>query len=68
MPATAVRAGVGLGYMMEQGVAVEVASGALVQALADWCPRFPGVFLYHPSRRHSPPALRALIGALRATE
>lgn len=68
MPAAAVRAGVGLGYMMEQDVADEIASGALVQVLADWCPRFPGFHLYHPSRRQSPPALRALIAALRATD
>ncbi|MEP7456120.1 LysR family transcriptional regulator [Phyllobacterium sp. SB3] len=65
LPAAAVRAGVGLGYMMEQDVAGEIATGALVQVLADWCPAFPGFHLYHPSRRQSPPALRALIAALR---
>lgn len=62
----AVRAGVGLGYIMEQDVADEIASGELVQVLADWSPSFPGFHLYHPSRRQSPPALRALIAALRA--
>ena len=35
-----------------------------VQVLNDWCPPFPGFHLYHPSRRQSPPALRALIAAL----
>lgn len=65
LPAAAVRAGVALGYMMEHDVADEIASGALVQVLADWCPSFPGFHLYHPSRRQSPPALRALIAALR---
>jgi len=65
LPAAAVRAGAGLGYMMEHEVADEIASGKLVQALADWCPAFPGFRLYHPSRRQSPPALRALIGALK---
>jgi DNA-binding transcriptional LysR family regulator len=64
LPAAAVRAGVGLGYMMEHDVADEIASGALVQVLNDWCPPFPGFHLYHPSRRQSPPALRALIAAL----
>lgn len=64
LPAAAVRAGVGLGYLMEHDVADEIASGALVQVLADWCPPFPGFHLYHPSRRQSPPALRALIAAL----
>jgi DNA-binding transcriptional LysR family regulator len=66
LPAAAVRAGVGLGYIMEHDVADEIASGALVQVLKDWCPAFPGFHLYHPSRRHSPPALRALIAALAA--
>jgi DNA-binding transcriptional LysR family regulator len=64
LPAAAVRAGVGLGYLMEHDVADEIASGALVQMLDDWCPPFPGFHLYHPSRRQSPPALRALIAAL----
>ncbi|TCM52564.1 LysR family transcriptional regulator [Rhizobium sp. PP-F2F-G48] len=65
LPAAAVRAGAGLGYIMEHDVADEIASGTLVQVLADWCPTFPGFHLYHPSRRQSPPALRALIAALR---
>ena len=65
LPAAAVRAGAGLGYIMEHDVAEDIASGKLVQVLADWCPRFPGFHLYHPSRRQSPPALRALIAALK---
>jgi DNA-binding transcriptional LysR family regulator len=39
--------------------------GALVRALADWCPPFPGFILYYPSRRQQPAALTALIEALR---
>jgi DNA-binding transcriptional LysR family regulator len=65
LPAAAVRAGVGLGYMMEHDVADEIASGELIQVLDEWCPTFPGFHLYHPSRRQAPPALRALIAALR---
>lgn len=38
-----------------------LAAGALVRVLADWTPPFPGCFLYHPSRRHMSPALRAFI-------
>ncbi|WP_337268700.1 LysR family transcriptional regulator [Oryzifoliimicrobium ureilyticus] len=64
--AAAIRAGAGLGYMMEHDVAEDIASGALIEVLEDWCPRFPGFYLYHPSRRQSPPALRALIEHLRA--
>lgn len=67
LPAAAVRAGVGLGYIMEHDVKEDIASGALVQVLADWCPTFPGFHLYHPSRRQSPPALRALVAALKAS-
>lgn len=66
LPAAAVRAGAGLGYIMEHDVAEEIASGALVQVLADWCPAFAGFHLFHPSRRQSPPALRALIAALKS--
>ena len=65
LPAAAVRAGAGLGYIMEHDVADEVAAGSLVQVLKDWCPSYPGFYLYHPSRRQSPPALRALIAALK---
>ena len=65
LAAAAIRAGAGLGYIMEEDVTEDLASGRLVQVLADWCPPFPGCFLYHSSRRQSPPALRALIDALR---
>ena len=37
----------------------------LVGVLHDWCPPFPGYFLYYPSRRQQPAALSALIDALR---
>lgn len=61
----AVRAGAALGYMIEDDVASEIADGRLIQVLDQWCTPFPGLHLYHPSRRQSPPALRALITALR---
>jgi DNA-binding transcriptional LysR family regulator len=40
-------------------------SGALVRLLADWCPPFPGFYLYYPGRRQLSPALAAFIEALR---
>jgi DNA-binding transcriptional LysR family regulator len=64
LAAAAVRAGAGLGYMMEHDVAEEIADGRLVQVLAPWCPTYSGCRLYYPDRRVTP-ALRALIGALR---
>jgi DNA-binding transcriptional LysR family regulator len=64
LAAAAVRAGAGLGYMMEHDVADEIADGRLIQVLAAWCPLYPGCRLYYPDRRVTP-ALRALINALR---
>jgi DNA-binding transcriptional LysR family regulator len=40
----------------------------LIQVLEEWCPTFPGFFLYDPSRRNQPAALTALIQALRLKE
>ena len=57
--------GVGLTFMSEQQAAPHLASGALVRVLEDWCPPFPGFFLYYPSRRQQPAALTALIETLR---
>jgi len=65
LAAAAIRAGAGLGYIMERDVAEDLATGALVKVLDAWCPTFPGCYLYHSSRRQSPAALRALIDALR---
>jgi DNA-binding transcriptional LysR family regulator len=58
-------AGHGLAYVYADEVAADVAAGRLRRVLEKWCPTFPGYFLYHPSRRQSPPALAALIAALR---
>jgi DNA-binding transcriptional LysR family regulator len=57
--------GVGLAFMGEDRAAPHLASGALVRVLEDWCPPFPGFFLYYPSRRQQPAALAALIELLR---
>ena len=57
--------GVGLIYAFENQVAKHIAKGTLVRVLDDWCPPFPGFFLYYPSRRHQPAALSALIDTLR---
>jgi DNA-binding transcriptional LysR family regulator len=57
--------GVGLAFTSEVHAAPHLASGALVRVLEDWCPPFPGYFLYYPSRRQQPAALSALIDALR---
>lgn len=58
-------AAAGLTYIMEDYVAADLASGTLVRVLDDWCPPFPGYYLYYPSRRQRSPALAAVIEALR---
>ena len=58
-------AGAGLAYVFEEQVAAHVEAGRLVRVLADWCPAYPGFFLYYPSRRQLPAALRAFVGFLR---
>ena len=57
--------GVGLAFMSDERAAPHLASGALVRVLEDWCPPFPGFFLYYPSRRQQPAALSALVETLR---
>jgi DNA-binding transcriptional LysR family regulator len=57
--------GVGVVFAFEELVAPHLAKRRLVRVLEDWCPPFPGYFLYYPSRRHQPPGLSALIEALR---
>lgn len=54
-------AGSGIGYTFEGAVEEHVASGRLIRVLEDWCPYYPGFFLYYPSRRQVPAALRAFI-------
>jgi DNA-binding transcriptional LysR family regulator len=61
----AVLNGMGIGTAMEQTLLQRIAKGHLVQVLRDWCPTFPGYFLYYPSRRNQPAALAALIDTLR---
>ena len=63
--AEAALTGMGLAYVLESQVAVELESGALVSVLDSWCPEFAGAYLYYPSQRQIPPAMRAVIDALR---
>ena len=58
-------AGQGVACLFEDQVADHVAAGRLVRVLEDRCWTAPGYHLSHPSRRHMPPALAALVAALR---
>ena len=53
--------GIGLAYVFEAQVEALLAKRKLVRVLADWCPAYPGFFLYYPSRRQLPAALRAFV-------
>jgi DNA-binding transcriptional LysR family regulator len=58
-------AGLGIAYVYQDDAADDIRAGRLVRILEDWCPPLAGYFLYHPSRRQTPPALAALVAALR---
>ena len=57
--------GAGLAWVTEDRIAEHLESGALIRVLEDWCPPFPGFFLYYPTRKQQPAALTALITTLR---
>ena len=59
------RSGAGLACVLSHMVVDDLERGSLIRVLADWCPPFLGYFLYHPSHRHVPAKLRALIDFLR---
>ncbi|CRL44342.1 hypothetical protein SGGMMB4_01398 [Sodalis glossinidius str. 'morsitans'] len=45
------KADMGLIYLPEDTVALEIAKGRLILVLEEWCDVFPGYYLYYPSRR-----------------
>ncbi|GLK84557.1 LysR family transcriptional regulator [Ancylobacter defluvii] len=53
--------GAGMAYLFEAQVRPHLASGTLVRVLEDWCPHYPGFYLYYPSRRQMPATLRSFI-------
>ena len=57
--------GAGLAWVTEDRIAEHLESGALIRVLEDWCPPFPGFFLYYPTRKQQPAALTAVITAFR---
>jgi DNA-binding transcriptional LysR family regulator len=60
--------GLGLAYLPEEQVQVELADGRLVRVLASWCQPFSGYHLYYPSRRQPSAAFALLVDALRFGE
>lgn len=61
----AARGGLGLAYLTERSVAQDIRGKRLIRVLTRYCPPFPGLFLYYPSRTQLPPKLRAFIDFLK---
>lgn len=61
----AAQLGLGIAFVPEDTVAEPLADGRLQMALDDWCPPFPGYYLYYPSRRQHTTAFALLIEAQR---
>lgn len=60
--------GLGLAYVFDGMVAQHVAEKRLVRVLDEYCPRFPGYFLYYPSRINVAPKLKAFVDFLERGE
>ena len=58
-------AGLGIAYLPEEEFAPHLEEGRLLRVLDDWCPPFPGYYLYYPSRRQPSPAFSLVVNALR---
>ncbi|MEO8707367.1 MAG: LysR family transcriptional regulator [Kofleriaceae bacterium] len=61
---TAALDGLGLANTLESTVREHIAKGRLQRVLASYCPPFPGLFLYYPSRAQLAPKLAAFIAYL----
>lgn len=53
--------GAGIAFAFDAQVKGLVERGLLVRVLEDWCPHYPGFYLYYPSRRQLPATLRAFV-------
>jgi DNA-binding transcriptional LysR family regulator len=57
--------GLGLAYVGVSRVREHLAQKRLIRVLEEWCPPFPGLFLYYTSRANRAPKLQALVDFLR---
>ena len=57
--------GFGLAFLTEDLVAEHVQTGRLISVMDEWCPHFPGLHAYYPSRRQTARALALVIEAIR---
>src|SRR3569832_866566 len=59
--------GTGIAFAFEAQVMELIDAGRRARVLEDWSPSYPGFYLYYPSRRHMPSALRALVDFAKST-
>jgi DNA-binding transcriptional LysR family regulator len=64
----AAKDGAGIAYVYEELARDEVRNGYLREILQEWKAPPSRFFLYYSSRRHVPPALKALIEFIRARD
>ncbi|MDB5970009.1 MAG: DNA-binding transcriptional regulator, LysR family [Hydrocarboniphaga sp.] len=57
--------GLGVAYVFESSVRDALKARRLTSVLDDWCPGFPGAFLYYPGNRNLPSALRAFVDTIK---
>jgi DNA-binding transcriptional LysR family regulator len=57
--------GCGLAFVPADMAEAHVRAGRLMSVMEDWCPSFPGLHAYYPSRRQNSRALALVIEALR---
>ncbi|HBP6130764.1 hypothetical protein FA375_17955 [Pseudomonas aeruginosa] len=67
MKSTAALAGLGIAWLPEEEFAPHIEEGRLLRVLENWCPPFPGYYLYYPNRRQPSPAFSLVVDALRYT-
>ncbi|MBM7049420.1 MULTISPECIES: LysR family transcriptional regulator [Rhizobium] len=60
--------GSGLAFLFEDHARPALEDGRLIRVLEDWCPYYPGFFLYYPSRRQLPTALRAFVDFVKSDD
>ncbi len=67
MMAEAALLGAGVAFAFEDQVRSLVQDQRLIRVLEDWCPYYSGFYLYYPSRRQIPAALRAFIDFIKTS-
>jgi DNA-binding transcriptional LysR family regulator len=59
--------GLGIAYVFESSVRDALQARRLSRVLDEWCPGFPGAFLYYPGSRNVPSALRAFVDTVKSS-